>query len=271
MPYWDEEVLLRSVAGAGGDSFWDDTETWDDIEIWADGGSVSAGTGRIYSIGVREPGDSEQLVRTQVFPSGTLEISGTVATIAFGGGSGANLSTSTTATTVVVASDSGTDATLSTASGTDAGIMTAAQFTKLSGIATSATANDTDANLRARSSHTGTQAWSTITGTPTTLAGYSISDAITSAAVAAGYQPLDSDLTAIAALATTSFGRSLLTQADAAATRTTIGAGTSSFDGVYSSLSGIPSTFAPAAHTMQQLKSRAVHFRSLGYRLQKQN
>lgn len=40
----------------------------------------------------------------------------------------------------------------------------------------------------------------------------------------AGYQPLDSDLTAIAALTTTSFGRSLLTQADAAATLTTIGA-----------------------------------------------
>jgi hypothetical protein len=39
-------------------------------------------------------------------------------------------------------------------------------------------------------------------------------------------QPLDSDLTAIAALSTTSFGRSLLTQADASATRTTIGLGT---------------------------------------------
>ena len=38
------------------------------------------------------------------------------------------------------------------------------------------------------------------------------------------YQPLDSDLTAIAALATTPFGRSLLTQADAAAARTAIGA-----------------------------------------------
>ena len=60
--------------------------------------------------------------------------------------------------------------------------------------------------------------------------------------MAAGYQPLDSDLTAIAALTTTSFGRSLLTQADAAAVRTTIGAGTSSFDGAFSSLSGTPTT-----------------------------
>src|SRR5690349_6844727 len=38
-----------------------------------------------------------------------------------------------------------------------------------------------------------------------------------SAAIAAAYQPLDSDLTAIAALSTTSFGRSLLALADAAA------------------------------------------------------
>lgn len=39
------------------------------------------------------------------------------------------------------------------------------------------------------------------------------------------YQPLDSDLTAIAALTTTTFGRSLLTQADAAAARSTLGLG----------------------------------------------
>lgn len=50
----------------------------------------------------------------------------------------------------------------------------------------------------------------------------------------------DSDLTAIAALATTPFGRSLLTVADAAAARSAIGAGTSSFSGAYASLSGIP-------------------------------
>jgi len=41
--------------------------------------------------------------------------------------------------------------------------------------------------------------------------------------VAAGYQPLDSDLTSIAALTTSTFGRSLLTQADAAAARSTLG------------------------------------------------
>jgi hypothetical protein len=42
------------------------------------------------------------------------------------------------------------------------------------------------------------------------------------------FQPIDSDLTAIAALTTTSFGRGSLTQTDAAAFRTYIGAGTSS-------------------------------------------
>lgn len=42
----------------------------------------------------------------------------------------------------------------------------------------------------------------------------------------ARYQPLDSDLTAIAALSTTSFGRALLALADAAAGRTALGLGT---------------------------------------------
>lgn len=49
---------------------------------------------------------------------------------------------------------------------------------------------------------------------------------LTTAAAASGYQPLDSDLTAIAALTTTSFGRSLLIQADASAARSTLGLGT---------------------------------------------
>ena len=53
----------------------------------------------------------------------------------------------------------------------------------------------------------------------TALSGYA-----TTSSVAAGYQPLDSDLTAIAALSTTSFGRSLLTQTNAAAALSTLGA-----------------------------------------------
>jgi hypothetical protein len=45
----------------------------------------------------------------------------------------------------------------------------------------------------------------------------------TDAEVAAGYQPLDSDLTSVAALATSVFGRGLLDDADASAGRTSLG------------------------------------------------
>ncbi len=48
------------------------------------------------------------------------------------------------------------------ASGSAAGFMSAADFTKLADVATGATANSTDAALRDRSTHTGTQASSTI-------------------------------------------------------------------------------------------------------------
>ena len=51
-------------------------------------------------------------------------------------------------------------------------------------------------------------------------------DYMTPAGVSAAYQPLDSDLTAIALLTTTSFGRALLELANAAALRTAAGLGT---------------------------------------------
>lgn len=66
----------------------------------------------------------------------------------------------------------------------------------------------------------------TFTGTVTIPSGASIAGYLTTASAAAAYQPLDADLTAIAALTTTTFGRSLLTQADATAARTTLGLGT---------------------------------------------
>jgi hypothetical protein len=50
-----------------------------------------------------------------------------------------------------------------------------------------------------------------------------ITGALAAATAATTYQPLDSDLTAIAGLTTATFGRSLLTQADAAAARATLG------------------------------------------------
>lgn len=59
--------------------------------------------------------------------------------------------------------------------------------------------------------------------------------AFTSEAIVSGFQPLDSDLTAIAALTTTAFGRSVLTTANAAALATLAGVGTADtpqFDGI---------------------------------------
>jgi hypothetical protein len=79
-----------------------------------------------------------------------------------GGAGNTNLSTSTSSTTVTVASDTGTDATLASATGSAAGVLTAADKTKLDGIATAATANSTDTQLRDRSTHTGSQTASTI-------------------------------------------------------------------------------------------------------------
>jgi len=67
-------------------------------------------------------------------------------------------------------------------------------------------------------------------GDPTPPSDQDLTDAATVAyvqayvaGVMAGFQPLDSDLTAIAALSTTSFGRALLALADAAALRSTAG------------------------------------------------
>lgn len=77
---------------------------------------------------------------------------------------------------------------------------------------------------------------------PTTIAGYGITDF--NSLGDARWQPLDSDLTAIAALATDSFGRDLLIKTSAASVRTYIGAGTSSFDGTFTSLTGKPTTIA---------------------------
>ena len=62
------------------------------------------------------------------------------------------------------------------AAATDSQVFTDADHTKLNTIATNATANASDATLKARANHTGTQAYSTITGTPTIPSGNAIID-----------------------------------------------------------------------------------------------
>lgn len=67
-------------------------------------------------------------------------------------------------------------------------------------------------------------------GTAATMASGAFDTAGAAAAAQAASQPLDSDLTAIAALTTTSYGRALLGLADAAAGRTALGLGTAAVE-----------------------------------------
>lgn len=73
-----------------------------------------------------------------------------------------DLSISSNNISVTVVNSGGSNATIPSATGSGAGVMSASQATKLNGIAAEATKNATDAQLRARGSHTGTQLSSTI-------------------------------------------------------------------------------------------------------------
>lgn len=79
-----------------------------------------------------------------------------------GGGSGANLAYIASSSNGIVTSDTGADATIPAGSSTNASLMLPVDKNKLDGIASGATANSTDAQLRDRSTHTGTQLASTI-------------------------------------------------------------------------------------------------------------
>lgn len=69
----------------------------------------------------------------------------------------------------------------------------------------------------------------------------------TVAAVAAGYQPLDSDLTAIAALTTAAYGRAFLSLADAAASRTYIAAAAAVHSHAISDVTNLTTSLAAKA------------------------
>ena len=96
-----------------------------------------------------------------------LTVTGTVTGLP---SSATNLSTTANSTSLTVNSDTGTDASIPAASTSAWGAMTDEDKTKLNGIDTGATANDTDANLKNRANHTGTQAASTISDFDTEVA-----------------------------------------------------------------------------------------------------
>lgn len=84
-----------------------------------------------------------------------------------------NLAANPNATSVEITSSTGLPATIDGATTTNAGVMTAADKTKLNGIQAGATQNATDAALRDRNTHTGTQAPSTISMATARLLGRS--------------------------------------------------------------------------------------------------
>lgn len=106
---------------------------------------------------------------------------------------------------------------------------------------------------------TGTNKQVTVTdlATAITTVGALATDAEVAAAISAlsaTYQPLDSDLTAIAALATTSFGRGFLVLADAAAGRTALGLGTAAVADTGTGAANVP-TITQADARYQPLDS----------------
>ena len=96
-----------------------------------------------------------------------LTVTGTVTGLP---SSATNLSTTANSTSLTVNSDTGTNASIPAASASAWGAMTDEDKTKLNGIDTGATANDTDANLKNRANHTGTQTASTISDFDTEVA-----------------------------------------------------------------------------------------------------
>lgn len=197
-----------------------------------------------------------------------------------------------TAATRLLTSSTGADVTLPLATTSDAGLMAAADKTKLDGVAAGATANATDAQLRDRSTHTGTQAASTITGLATvattgayadlsgkpTLGTAAALDVAAAGDAAAGQvvkgndsrltdarTPTAHTQTASTISDSTTAGRALLTAADAAAQRTALGLATVAASGAYADLSGTPSIPAAADATPLALGAAAAVGTSTDY------
>jgi hypothetical protein len=185
-----------------------------------------------------------------------------------GGNGNTNLAYTASPTNGVVTSDTGTDATLPLATGTNAGLMAPAQFTKLAGVATAATANSPDATLLNRANHTGTQPASSISdstaagravltaadaaaqrtalglGTAATQATETLATAAQGSKADTAVQP-GAQLTQAAVTAATAAGVALLGAADAAAQRALLAAATQ-----YDQLSTVPASGAASSSSV---------------------
>lgn len=109
------------------------------------------------------------------------------------------------------------------------------------GLGSAATAATNDF---AAASHS--QAWSTITGTPTNVAGYGITDALSTGTAASTYQPLSANLTALGANGT-SYYLSRANHTGTQSANTITGLAAVATTGAYGDLSGRPTAFDPAS------------------------
>lgn len=159
-------------------------------------------------------------------------------TVADGGTGASTAANARTNLGLVIGSD--VQAYSSVLAGTTASYTTA-EASKLAGIEAGATADQTAAEILA--------ALLTVDGAGSSLDadlldGQSSAYYATAASLS-GYQPLDSDLTALAALTTTTYGRALLELANAAALRTAaglvIGTDVQAYDGELAALAGLTS------------------------------
>lgn len=165
------------------------------------------------------------------------------------GAGGANLSFARDADSVVVLSDSGTDADLPAATTSLAGVISAADKTKLDGVEAGATANAADADLRDRATHTGAQAIATVTGLEAALDGKQaaharLADIGDNLSATSGLVEKTGAST-FGAVTVTAAGKALLDDADAAAQRATlglvIGTNVQAFDAELAALAGLAS------------------------------
>jgi hypothetical protein len=115
--------------------------------------------------------------------------------------SGDATGTGTTAIAVSIAS----------ASGSSKGLMSAADFTKLAGVASGATANSADAFLLSRANHTGTQAAATITGLAAVATSGSAADLSTGTLLAARMPAFTGDVTSTVGTVGTTIANGVVT------------------------------------------------------------